>query len=81
MTHTHTHTQIRTLHIYTLESAGSDDDQDNMFSTFRMRNGEEYTVYNKDGKRYYVDWETQVGNLIYILHKIMYIHLLFHIFL
>ena len=54
-----------TVHIYTLESAGSDDDQDNMFSTFRMHNGEEYTVYNKDGKRYYVDWETQVGNFIY----------------
>ena len=47
--------------ISSIESAGSDDDQGSMFSTFRMRNGEEYTVYNKDGKRYYVDWETQVS--------------------
>ena len=69
-THTHTHTHAHT-HTYThtcifkcifaVESPSSDDDQGNMFSTFRMRNGEEYTVYNKDGKRYYVDWETQVN--------------------
>jgi len=32
-----------------------------MFTTFRKHTGEEYTVYSKDGKRYYVDWETQVS--------------------
>ena len=75
LVHTSTHTESDThactyvrgqkyRYISTIESAGSDDDQGNMFSTFRMRNGEEYTVYNKDGKRYYVDWETQVSILI-----------------
>ena len=66
--HTHAHTHTHTTHKHSLhycmvvvESPSSDDEQGNMFSTFRMRNGEEYTVYNKDGKRYYVDWETQVG--------------------
>ncbi|XP_065897255.1 kinesin-like protein klp-3 isoform X2 [Dysidea avara] len=40
------------------EAPAGDEEQD-MFTTFRKHNGEEYTVYSKDGKRYYVDWETQ----------------------
>ena len=57
-------------------AAGSDDDQGNMFSTFRMRNGEEYTVYNKDGKRYYVDWETQVS--VYFIFQLQIYNFMYY---
>lgn len=34
----------------------------NMFELFRTYDGEEYTVYvREDGKRFYVDFEEQVG--------------------
>ncbi len=34
----------------------------NVFELFRTYDGEEYTVYvREDGKRFYVDWEEEVG--------------------
>jgi hypothetical protein len=36
----------------------------NIFELFRTHDGEEYTVYMRDdGKRFYVDFEEQVGQL------------------
>ena len=41
----------------------------NMFELFRTYDEEEeYTVYvREDGKRFYVDWEEQVGRLLLLL--------------
>jgi len=54
------HWSLCLLIIVSSTEAPAGDEEQDMFTTFRKHNGEEYTVYSKDGKRYYVDWETQV---------------------
>ena len=55
--------QIATNHQSTDEGL-SPDRGGSMFELFRTFDGEEYTVYvREDGKRFYVDWEEQVGTL------------------